>query len=346
MFPPRATGHVTPLLMFVTVSGVGFAVVVPELVGLPSCPYWFDPQHFNAPVLRRAQECFPPAAIEVTPEARLVIADGAGFATVFAVLPSWARSFDPQHHTPPDLIAQVCAPPPTTPVTFAVNPLTCTGAGLAVVVPELVGLPSWPFWFDPQHVTAPAVVRAHECKSPAATTATPLPKPVTGTGAGLAVVDPAFAAAPSWPYWFDPQHHAPPDLRAQVWFAPAMIAVTPEDMPVTGAGVVVGVVVPEFAVEPSWPYWLLPQQYTAPAVVSPHVCPAPAVTRVHAGDVVPPVYVYLSAATTGEVPDAEVTRTSTIPAAAVAGATAVSFVADTTANEDAGTVPNFTPVTE
>ena len=66
-------------------------------------------------------------------------------------------------------------------------------------MPLLVGLPSWPFQFEPQHVTAPAVLSAQVWLKPAAIAATPL-KPVTGSGAGLGLLLPLLVGLPSWPY--------------------------------------------------------------------------------------------------------------------------------------------------
>jgi hypothetical protein len=45
-------------------------------------------------------------------------------------------------------------------------PVTMPGVSVSVVPP----LPSWPYWFDPQQYTAPAVVTAHVSSPPAATT--------------------------------------------------------------------------------------------------------------------------------------------------------------------------------
>ena len=45
----------------------------------------------------------------------------------------------------------------TTPL---LKPVTGCGAGLGLLLPLLVGLPSWPLLFKPQHVTAPAVLSA------------------------------------------------------------------------------------------------------------------------------------------------------------------------------------------
>lgn len=68
---------------------------------------------------------------------------------------------------------------------------------------------------------------------------------------------------------------------------PAPIAVTPLSRPATRVGVVVYPVADPIPVLlPSWPYWLLPQQYTPPVLVTAHVCAAPAVTFAH--DTPPP----------------------------------------------------------
>ena len=83
-------------------------------------------------------------------------------------------------------------------------------------MPLLVGLPSWPLLFKPQHVTAPDVVSAQVWASPAAI-ATTLLKPATGCGAGLGLLLPLLVVLPSWPYQFKPQHvTVPAVLSAQV----------------------------------------------------------------------------------------------------------------------------------
>ena len=59
------------------------------------------------------------------------------------------------------------------------------------------------------------------------------------TGVLLSLVEPL----PSWPYWFQPQHHASPALSiAQLNECPTEMA-TPPVSPVTGTGVLLSLVV-------------------------------------------------------------------------------------------------------
>src|SRR2546427_654717 len=95
------------------------------------------------------------------------------------------------------------------------------------------------------------------------------PNPTTSTGVEVSVVVPS----PSSPSPLFPQHFAPPPtVRAQVWEAPATIAVAPEARPETLTGVDLNLVVPF----PSWPKSLAPQHFAPPAVVRAHVCRPPA----------------------------------------------------------------------
>ena len=61
---------------------------------------------------------------------------------------------------------------------------TTTGVRRLVVVLS----PSWPYVLAPQHLTPPAVVRAHVCTQPAPTAATPLLRSLTATGVKRVVV--------------------------------------------------------------------------------------------------------------------------------------------------------------
>src|ERR1019366_4299969 len=86
---------------------------------------------------------------------------------------------------------------------------TATGVLDWVTVP----LPSWPSAFNPQHQTAPALVKAQACESPAATATTLFDRPETCTG----VLELAAAPLPSWPELPIPQHSAAPAVvTAQV----------------------------------------------------------------------------------------------------------------------------------
>jgi len=64
------------------------------------------------------------------------------------------------------------------------SPDTSTGKGLFVI--EL--FPNCPLLFKPQHLTAPPLVKAQVCESPAAMAVTPEVSPATGTGFELSAV--------------------------------------------------------------------------------------------------------------------------------------------------------------
>src|SRR6266498_3682884 len=94
-------------------------------------------------------------------------------------------------------------------------------------------------------------------------------KPTTPTGVSRSVLVPS----PSWPESFQPQHATRPALvSAQLWYAPAAIAVTPLASPATPTGVWRSVVVPS----PSSPDSLSPQHLMPPALVSAQLWRSPA----------------------------------------------------------------------
>src|SRR3990172_3409111 len=93
--------------------------------------------------------------------------------------PSWPSKFRPQHFTPPPAVrAHVWSLPAAICATPLPRPTTPTGVVRCAVVPS----PSWPYSLYPQHFTPPAFVSAQVYASPAATAATPLPRPLTSTG--------------------------------------------------------------------------------------------------------------------------------------------------------------------
>ncbi len=72
-----------------------------------------------------------------------------------------------------------------------------------------------------------------------------------------------------------PQHCTPPVVvSAQLKLLPAVIAATPLDRPVTGTAVALLVVLPL----PSWPFPLLPQHWTPPALLIAQAWVVPTVT--------------------------------------------------------------------
>src|SRR6185437_13063877 len=150
------------------------------------------------------------------------------------------------------------------PVTPDESPVTATG--ISDVVP-LVPFPSWPAESSPQHMAAPAVVRAHAWLMPEETAVTPDESPETGTGWELFTCE----AFPSWPAALSPQHSTAPATTAHVWFPPAEMPVAPEEIPFTGTGSRRFVVEPS----PSWPYVFWPQHSTVPPLITAQVwnCP-------------------------------------------------------------------------
>jgi hypothetical protein len=143
------------------------------------------------------------------------------------------------------------------------TPVTWTGVEEPVVVPS----PSWPLSFRPQQYTAPPVVRAQVCDSPATTPAIPdrvplPPTPTTWTGVDEFPVVPS-PRRPSAP--LPQQNTAPEPFTAQACSVPSPSAVIPVRVPepptpTTWTGVAESVVVPL----PSCPLLLRPQQYMAP----------------------------------------------------------------------------------
>src|SRR5690606_22516963 len=86
---------------------------------------------------------------------------------------------------------------------------TNTGVGLSA----LLSLPIWPYWFEPQHITRPALTTAQAWSEPTPIDCAPLVRPLTLTGTRLSEPDPS----PSWPQPLLPQHFTPPaPVRAQV----------------------------------------------------------------------------------------------------------------------------------
>ena len=55
-WPPPVTMLVAPLVMPLTATGVGFGVVGPVVVLLPSWPLMLLPQHLRVPAVVRAHE--------------------------------------------------------------------------------------------------------------------------------------------------------------------------------------------------------------------------------------------------------------------------------------------------
>ena len=94
-------------------------------------------------------------------------------------LPSWPPVLMPQHFADwSGARAQTCWMPAER-LTVEVSAVTSRGVVALLVVGS--PMPSSPSWLRPQHLTAPAVVRAQEWLPPAATEAA-LVRPVTDTG--------------------------------------------------------------------------------------------------------------------------------------------------------------------
>ena len=102
--------------------------------------------------------CFEPAEMAVPPLNELTVT--GILLDVNVPIPSSPSRLKPQHLNTPELFkAQDCPPPLEILIIPEVSPLTFTGVFEVV----LLALPSWPKLLYPQHLTAPAVVKAHVC---------------------------------------------------------------------------------------------------------------------------------------------------------------------------------------
>src|ERR1019366_4625003 len=125
--------------------------------------------------------------MEATPEPNPTTSTGVA-ESVVVPSPSSPWTWYPQHLTAPaEVTAHELYHPAETEATPEPNPTTSTGVAESVVVPS----PSSPSRFQPQHLTAPVVVTAHESSPPAETEATPEPSPTTSTGVVESVVVPS-----------------------------------------------------------------------------------------------------------------------------------------------------------
>src|SRR6185312_7082045 len=123
----------------------------------------------------------------------------------------------------------------------------------------------------PQHLTAPAAVRAQVWPAPVEIAATPEDSPTTSTGACRVVVVPS----PSSPWLLSPQHlTAPAAVTTHTCIPPTEMETAPRERPTTSTGRALSTVDPS----PSWPARLSPQHLTAPALVTAHVLKKPADT--------------------------------------------------------------------
>src|SRR5690606_12093151 len=146
---------------------------------------------------------------------------------------------------------------------------TNTGTPLS----PLLSLPSWPYWFVPQHSTRPPDTTAQLCCEPTPIALAPLARPLTLTGTSLSLPEPS----PSWPQLLLPQHLTPPPLvRAQVWPSPAAIAATPLESPLTSTGTWRSVLL----LSPSSPYSFEPQHFAPPLPVTAQVWKRPALIAI------------------------------------------------------------------
>ena len=183
-----------------------------------------------------------PAVIFATPPESPTTSPGTRRSS-FVPSPSCPELFPPQQTAlPPKRIAQVWNAPASMATTPLPSPTTSTGSRRFCLVLS----PSWPYAFDPQHLTPPDAVIAHAWAVPTLNAIGAL-KPGTGIGVELEAVDPL----PSWPDSFQPQHDTPgprPDASAQEKALPVPIAVALE-IPATATGEL------KFAVAllPSWP---------------------------------------------------------------------------------------------
>jgi hypothetical protein len=94
---------------------------------------------------------------------------------------------------------------------------------------------------EPQQYIDPTDVNAHVCSLPAVMLATPDDIPDTTTAVYLSVVVPY----PNRPLPFKPQQYIDPtDVNAHVCALPAIMTITPDDIPDTATAVLLVVVVP------------------------------------------------------------------------------------------------------
>ena len=264
MCPTPPSRAVTPLVRPVTATG---AVLEALALPLPNWPNSLLPQHITSPPVRSAHVECPAAAIATTP-VRPVTVTGV-LLLVVVPLPSWPLLLRPQHCTvPPPSIAHAWDAPAEIIDTPVPRPVTSRGTLLKTPTPAAsVESPSEPCSLSPQHFTPPPVVRAQTNVPPAATSATPLVRPVTFCGSTLFV---AFVPLPIVPCVPVPQHFAPPPVvTAHANLPPALIEATPLDSVETGFGVVQtngeATPLPSAPEEPQ----LLPQHSAAPAPVTP-----------------------------------------------------------------------------
>src|SRR5262245_1023585 len=112
----------------------------------------------TARALVSAHVCVRPAEMAVTSSSSPETATGVMQALPQARLsPSWPELLSPQHFTePPVVSAQLCVSPAVTATTSFSSPETSTGLGRSILLPS----PSWPYRFQPQHLTPPASVSA------------------------------------------------------------------------------------------------------------------------------------------------------------------------------------------
>src|SRR5688572_21804343 len=96
--PPVISPVPPPLSKPNTLTGVLRSMKLPS----PSCPLSFLPQHFTAPLNRRAHVCAAPAAIDCTPLVSPATSTGVELNEPAAGEPSCPALLSPQQRTPPE----------------------------------------------------------------------------------------------------------------------------------------------------------------------------------------------------------------------------------------------------
>jgi len=154
----------------------------------PSCPNEFSPQHLTWPKDLSAQACPEPTAtaapatngvktLVISPEIGSIATPCSWTSTGYVLAPGDPSPLvSPQHLTPPDTSTAHAVSPPAA---IEATPLSRLKVATGVAVLTLVKLPSVPWMLEPQHMTAPPVVRAQVKPLPAAIAATPDDRPFT-----------------------------------------------------------------------------------------------------------------------------------------------------------------------
>ena len=204
--PPDPSNENSTSNSFGVITGVSLSPV-------PTCPYWFFPQHQTPPTAVTAHVWRPFAVIPVTStDSAIATLNGTSTGVFLSPVPIWPSEFFPQHQTPPPAVTtHVCNSPAAISVTSSgpSGPSITTSNGTSTGV-SLLPVPIWPSEFFPQH-QAPPPATAHVWSRPAAISVTSSgpsgPSITTSNGTSTGV---SLLPVPIWPPEFFPQHQTPP----------------------------------------------------------------------------------------------------------------------------------------